>query len=99
MLFSRNVAELVSGGMIRKIKTGCYFRVSEENNVTDLDMGQRYIKQKRRWSPRRLACGFVHGSNAESSYFVIQGIGLPCSNIPGPKGVVSPVSGLVGWST
>ena len=34
----------------------------------------------------------------QNAYFVIQGIGVPCSNIPGPKGVVSPVSGLVGWS-
>ncbi len=30
------------------------------------------------------------------AYFVTQGIGLPCANMPGPKGVVSPVSGLVG---
>lgn len=31
-----------------------------------------------------------------SAYPVTQGIGSPCTNIPGPKGVVSPVSGSVG---
>jgi len=46
-------------------------------------------------NPRQKRCKRF---NEENAYFVIQGIGLPCSNIPGPKGVVSPVSGLVGWS-
>lgn len=48
-LFSRDVAELVSGGLIRKIKTGYYIWVSEENNVTDLELASFVI-------PRGIIC-------------------------------------------
>jgi len=48
-LFSRDIAELVSSGMIRKIKTGYYIWVSEENNVTDLELASSVI-------PRGIIC-------------------------------------------
>lgn len=48
-LFSRDIAELVSAGLIRKIKSGYYIWASEENNMTDLELASSVI-------PRGIIC-------------------------------------------
>lgn len=48
-LFSRDIAELVSVGLIRKIKSGYYIWALEENNVTDLELVSSVI-------PRGIIC-------------------------------------------